>query len=125
LSINQASGQIILKTNDNGRSLYKEIEGADFPKQFATYRDLYYNYRFGETTEVILQSILRQNQQIDGKQVTGEQVFKDNYNAMHVALLNDLITRRNNARNIAEKRLYNVLFYIVRKEFDTVHKFIK
>lgn len=125
LSTHATSGCIILKLNDNGRLLYKEIEGADFTEQFATYRDLYYNYRFGETTEAILQSILRQSKSVNGEQLTGEAVFKKNYGTKHAELLQELSNKKKNAVNNSEKRLYNVLFTIVREELNTVHKFIK
>ena len=124
-SINQSTGQIILKKEDNGRRLYKEIEGVDFPERFAAYRDFYYNYRFGETTEAILQAILRQNRLIDGVQRTGEAIFKAKYSEKHKELLQELSQKKIEAKNIAEKRLYNVLFAIVREEFNTVQKFIK
>ncbi len=125
LSVHPLTGAIILKKNDNGRQLFKEIEGTDFPKQFASYRDFYYNYRFGETTEAILQAILRLNRNINGETVSGEKLFKKHYEEKHIELLKELSTKRNNAKNTSEKRLYNVLFTIVREEFDTVHKFIK
>lgn len=124
LSIN-AHSLIILKENDNGRKLYQEIKGADFPKQFAHYCDLYYSYRFGETTEAILQAILRQTREINGEHVTGEQVFKRTYTAKREALLETLCQKRKSAASNAERRLYNVLFSIVRNEFETVHDFIK
>jgi hypothetical protein len=126
LAIHPEKGKIVLKKNDNGRMLFKEIEGADFPTQFAAYRDFYYNYRFGETTEAILQAILRQTTKDEnGNTVTGEQIFKRNYVQKHEELLVKLSEARNNAKTVSEKRLYNVLFSIVREELGTVHKFIK
>ncbi len=124
-SFNHAASAIVLKKNDNGRNLYKEVEGDDFTAQFASYRDLYYNYRFGETTEAILQAILRMSLNDGDKQISGEQIFKQNYEAKHTELLKELSEKRNLAKSISEKRLYNVLFSIVREEFATYHKFIK
>jgi hypothetical protein len=124
LSTHPKFGTIILKLNDNGRRLFKEIEGVDFPEQFAAYRDLYYNYRFGETTETILQHILRQSRNVDNEQITGEMIFKKYYTQKHTELLKELSQKKKDAVNNAEKRLYNVLFTIVREELDTVHKFI-
>ena len=126
LTIHPEKGQIILKKNDNGRLLFKELEGVDFPAQFVAYRDFYYNYRFGETTEAILQAILRQSTKDEkGNTITGEQIFKQKYEEKHKALLIELSQKRNNAKTVSEKRLYNVLFGIVREELSTVHKFIK
>lgn len=126
LTIHPEKGQIILKKNDNGRLLFKELEGVDFPAQFVAYRDFYYNYRFGETTEAILQAILRQSTKDEkGNTITGEQIFKQKYEEKHKALLIELSQKRNNAKTVSEKRLYNVLFGIVREELGTVHKFIK
>lgn len=125
LSIHPMTGQIVLKMKDNGRSLFKEIEGSGFPEQFVMYRDLYYNYRFGETTEAILQAILRQNRIVDGNTYSGETIFKSFYEEKYKELLKELSDKKKNALKPVEQRLYNVLFTIVREEFDTVHKFIK
>jgi hypothetical protein len=115
----------VLKKDDNGRVLFKEIEGVDFYKQFEAYCGFYYNYRFGETTEAILQAILRKNVTVNGEQLNGEKIFKAHYPAKHEMLLKELCDKRSNAKNISERRLYHVLFTIVREELDTVHKFIK
>ena len=124
-SMHSGTGQIVLKLEDNGRPLFKEIEGTGFAEQFAKYVSLYFNYRFGETTEAILQAILRQHRLVNGEDVTGEAIFKQNYEEKHKALLNELIELKRTAMKPSEKRLYNVLFSIVREEFDTVHDFIK
>lgn len=124
-SMHPMTGQIVLKLEDNGRPLFKEIEGTGFSEQFAKYVSLYFNYRFGETTEAILQAILRQHRMVNGQDISGEMIFKQNYEEKHKALLNELIELKKNALKPSEKRLYNVLFSIVREEFDTVHDFIK
>ena len=41
-----------------------------------------------------------------------------------IAVLKELSQKKKDAVNNTEKRLYNVLFTIVREELDTVHKFI-
>ena len=125
LSIHPKSGLIVLQFDNNGRKLYKEIEGATFLERFNKYVELYYNYRFGETTESILQYILRQNRNINDKTLTGEAVFKEYYSAKHKQLLDKLNELKKKAQKPAEQRLYNALFTIVRDEYDTVHKFIK
>lgn len=119
------TGQIVLKVVENGRVLYKEIEGQGFVEQFKAYSDMYYNYRFGETIDSILLSILRQSRNVGGQTMTGDMVFKKYYTAKHKALLEKLNEMKKNAMKPAEKNLYSVLFNIVREEFDTVHKFIK
>ena len=54
-----------------------------------------------------------------------EAIFKEFYHERHKELLKELSEKKKKAPKPAEKRLYNVLFTIVREEFDTVHKFIK
>ena len=125
MSTHQKTGQIVLRFEDNGRKLYKEIEGKTFMDQFNKYVELYYNYRFGETTESILQFILRQTRPVDGKTCSGEAIFKNNYETKHKELLNKLNEKKKTSQMPAEQRLYNVLFNIVREDFDRVHKFIK
>ena len=127
-SMHPETGQIVLKLKDNGRPLFKEIEGdgSSFVEQFAEYSKLFYNYRFGETTEAILQAILRQHQVVNGVDVSGEALFKSNYEEKHRALLSELTEKKKTAMNKpSELRLYTVLFKIIREKFNTVHNFIK
>ena len=125
LSIHPKLGLIVLQFDNNGRKQYKEIEGATFLERFNKYVELYYNYRFGETTESILQSILRQTRNNGEKTLTGEAVFKEYYSTKHKQLLDKLNELKKKAPKPAEQRLYNTLFTIVRDEYDTYHKFIK
>ncbi len=128
--INPSDGAIILRKESDGRSLYKEVIGKDFVEQFNQYRDLYFNYGFGETTESLIQQILRQNRAVKdekGKEVTikGEEILKNNYTDIRKRLLQTLSQRRREAAQPQEKRLYNIFFTIVREELETVHDFIK
>jgi hypothetical protein len=125
MSTNPKTGQIVLRLYDNGRPLFKEIEGMDFVEQFGMYCNLFYNYRFGETTEALLQAILRQSRLVKGVEVNGANIFKNNYEPKHHELLTELIEKKRNAMKPSEQRLYNVLFTIVREEFATAHNFIK
>jgi hypothetical protein len=122
--IHPKEGKLVLKTRDNERELYKVIEGTDKAKQFENYCNLYYNYRFGETTDAILQAILRQKRTVGDEKKEGEKIFKELFATKQKALLKELSDKKKNATPV-EQRLYNVLFTIVRDEFDTVQKFIK
>ncbi len=115
------SAKLALKIEDNGRPLFITIEGDNFVQQFAKYCQLYYNYRIGETTEAILQELLRQK----GEKETGERILKTKFPEKRQALLKILHDKKKNASLPAERRLYNVLFTIVREEFENVQKFIK
>ena len=85
------------------------------------YCRLYHNYRIGETTEAILQSLLR----FKGVDGSGEQILKKNYPTKRTELLQKLHDMKSSAHLPAEKRLYTVLFTIVREEFENVQKFLK
>jgi hypothetical protein len=123
-SINPQDSRLVLKRNDNGRSLYKAIEGKDFAEQFKMYENIYYNYSFGETVDAIVQAILRKKCKVGEEQKSGEQILKSMYKEKHEQLLKDFCDHRK-SNNPAEIRLYNVLFNIVRNEYDTVQNFIK
>jgi len=122
--IHPKEGKIVLQTRDNERELYKVIEGTDKAKQFENYCNLYYNYRFGETTDAILQAILRQKHTVGDEKKEGDKIFKEGFTEKRKALLQELSDKKKKATPV-EQRLYNVLFNIVRDEFDTVQKFIK
>ena len=128
--INPSDGSIILRKEADGRSLYKEIIGKDFAEQFKQYRDMFFNYGFGETTANLIQVILRQNKAVkddEGKEITvkGEEILKNGYTAIRTELLKELSEKRKKAAQPEEKRLYNIFFTIVREELETVHDFIK
>lgn len=123
--IHPLTGKIVLRNEADGRSLYLEIEGNDFATRFNKYCDFYYNYGFGETTENLIQSILRHSITVKGEQVTGEAVLKQSYTAKHEALLKYYSDAKKNATKPEEKRLYGIFFNILREELDSVHKFIK
>ena len=119
--IDSQTAKLTLKVEENGRPLFVTIDGDNFAQQFNKYCRLFYNYRIGETTEAILQSLLRQK----GLNASGEQILKRLYPEKRKALLQALHDKKKNANLPAEQRLYNVLFTIVREEFENVQKFIK
>lgn len=123
--IHSQTGKLVLRLEENGRQLYYEVEGEDFVEQFAKYRDAYQNYRFGETCESILQALLRQKHTVDGKDETGEQIFKHLYPEKQRELLKELSAKKAHAKKPAERRLYDALFSIIREEFNYVQNFIK
>lgn len=108
-------GKIFLKKDDNGRPLYQEVIGKDFAEQFKQYKDMYFNYRFGETTESFIQTVY-------GK---AEKTLKDGYDSYRKQLLKELSDKRKTAAQPAEIRLYTTLFNIIRDDFETIHEFIK
>ena len=128
-SIDPKTGAPILKKEDNGRKLFLEIEGNDFANQFSKYCELYFNYRFGETVEGLLSTILTYKINVGEGEVrhtqTGEQILKDNYKEKLGAVLNMLNTLRKEYPKEEVRRLYNILFKIIREEYGTVHDFIK
>ncbi len=128
--INPSDGAIILRKEADGRSLYKEVIGKDFVEQFNQYKDLYFNYGFGETTDSLIQQILRQNRAVkdeNGNEISikGEEILKSNYTGIRKLLLKTLSHKRREAAQPQEKRLYNIFFTIIREELETVHDFIK
>jgi hypothetical protein len=128
-SINPKTGAPSLKKEDNGRKLYIEIEGEDFAMQFKKYCDLYFNYRFGETVDSLLSILLTYKINVRGEEnnettMTGEKVFKDDYINKHKELLEKLNKMKQEASKDDVRRLYNILFTIIREEYRTVHDFI-
>jgi hypothetical protein len=120
------TAKLVLKIEDNGRPLFITIDGDNFVLQFAKYCQLYYNYRIGETTETLLQTLLRQKGKNDlGEEISGEQILKKEFRQKREELLQILHDKKKSANLPAERRLYTVLFNIVREEFENVQKFIK
>ena len=119
-------GKLAFRTEADGRKLFHEIEGKNFVDRFEIYKDLYHNARFGETTDRLIQAILRTAvNDKDGKRVTGEEILKKNYGKKHEELLRSLIDKKHQATIPEEKRLYGIFFNILREEYESVNDFKK
>lgn len=119
----QTGGKLAIKKTDNGRPLFKEIEGVTFADRFRTYAELYHNARFGDTADRLIQALLRTSYNNNGQKETGENILKRHYTAKHEKLLQELSRKKIEAGIPEEKRLYEIFFHILRNEYPTVHDF--
>ena len=88
-------------------------------------KELFYNHCYGETVDNIIQAILRQNRKVEDKTYKGSLILEDNYEDVHDKLLDCLNTLKKASPTPEEKRLYGILFNVVRNNFDTYNNFIK
>lgn len=124
-SISEKDGSLVLKMEENEHSLYDSINGTDFCKRFEMFKELFYNHCYGETVDNIIQAILRQNRKVEDKTYKGSLILEDNYEDVHDKLLDCLNTLKKESPTPEEKRLYGILFNVVRNNFDTYNNFIK
>lgn len=130
-------GALCLRKVENGKKLYDEVSGGDFSIQFEEYFKLFYNRRYSETLDRLLQAILRQKKtamdkdgQIlhneDGSAIVydGEQILKNLYSEKKNEVLKKIALKKQQSTTDDERRLYNLFYNIIRDEYDTVHKFI-
>lgn len=118
-------GKLAFRKEADGRKLFHEIEGKNFVERFEIYKNLYHNARFGETTDRLIQAILRTTIADGEKTLKGETILKDNYSKKHDELLLSFSEKRHKATIPEEKRLYGIFFNILREEFATVNDFKK
>ncbi|MBP5455062.1 MAG: hypothetical protein J6Y37_01000 [Paludibacteraceae bacterium] len=131
------NGALCLRKVDNGRLMFDEISGINFSERFEKFFELYYNHRFGETLNNIMQAILRQHKTAlteegepildkEGKAIVydGEKIFKKYYTEKQKSLLKKLSTKKQQAPTEGDKRLFNIFFNIIRNDYDLVYKFI-
>ena len=123
--INEKDGSLVLKMEENGHALYDSINGTDFCKRFEMFKELYFNHCYGETVDNIIQAILRQNRKVEDKTYKGSLILEDKYEDAHKRLLELLNSWKKEAPTPEEKRLYGILFNVVRNNFDTYNNFIK
>jgi hypothetical protein len=121
----RTNGKLALRKEADGRQLYHEIEGKNDVERFNIYVNLYHNERFGETTDRLIQTILRTNLTINGKNYRGEAILKEFYTVKREQLLKKLIDKKNQASIQEERRLYGIFFNILREEYATVNDFKK
>ena len=119
----KTGGRIALRKEADGRMLYQEIEGRTFAERFGLYKQLYHNARFGETTDKLIQTILRTK--LPKTEVLGEQIIKDHYDVKRNSLLEQFSKNKRDAAIPEEKRLWGIFFTILREELATVNEFKK
>lgn len=115
-------GLICLRKKDTSREFFEEIEGALFSDQFAKYSSLYFNQRYGETIDRIIMEIQKSNKKI-GIELPVD-ILKNRYKEKREILLDKLSKLQNNSTEMADKRLYSVLFSLVREKYVKMHDFV-
>lgn len=118
-------GKIGIRTEADGRELFHEFDAKNFADRFNSYKELYHNARFGETTDRLIQAILRTNIADGDMTLRGETILKNNYTKKHEELLQTLSEKKHKATNSDEKRLYSIFFNILREDYATVNDFKK
>lgn len=118
-------GKIGIRTEADGRELFHEFDAKNFADRFNIYKELYHNARFGETTDRLIQAILRTNIADGDMTLRGEAILKNNYTKKHEELLQTLSEKKHKATNSDEKRLYSIFFNILREDYATVNDFKK
>lgn len=122
-------GKLAFRTEADGRQLFYEIEGKNFVERFEIYKELYHNARFGETTDRLIQAILRSSVPVkdNGEETSlrGEAILKDNYTQKREELLEQFSEEKHKATTPEEKRLYSIFFKILREDYATVNDFKK
>ena len=118
-------GKIGIRTEADGRELFHEFDAKNFADRFNSYKKLYHNARFGETTDRLIQAILRTNIADGDMTLRGETILKNNYTKKHEELLQTLSEKKHKATNSDEKRLYSIFFNILREDYATVNDFKK
>lgn len=121
-------GKLAFKQEADGRSLFHEIEGKSYIERFNAYSNMYHNARFGETTDRLIQAILRTNIPVrtkDGLTETcrGEEILKKNYAKKQDELLRKFNDNKRFAPTPEEKRLWGIFFNILREEYASVNDF--
>ena len=122
----KTNGKLAIRTEADGRALFTEIEGMNFIDRFEIYRDMYHNARFGETTDRLIQALIRATlNQENGESLKGEAVLKKHYTEKHKQLLKQFSQKRQEAALPEEKRLWSIFFNILRDNYATVNDFKK
>lgn len=121
--------KLCLRKDDKGRILFDEITGGDFAQQFEKFFNLFYNHRYEETLNNVLLAIMRNKIQIaDANGMTksedGEHIVKRLFAEKQHSLLKKLNNEKASSTTDAERRLYTVLFDIVRERYNEAHKFL-
>lgn len=120
----KTDGKLAIRTEADGRAQFATIEGNEFTDRFRVYCETYHNERFGETTERLIQAIIRFHVPGDTP-IRGEELLKRNYAERRKQLLDTLNTKKKNANTQEERRLYTIFFNLLRNHYISVNDFKK
>lgn len=120
--------KLCLTRSEKNRQFFSEISGSSISKIFNEYLNLFFNNRYADSLQNMLTSITRLSVTANegGKDVQkhGVDILKKNFKAKRELLLDDLNTKK--ARSQGEdRRIYSILFDIIKNRYESFQKFIE
>lgn len=119
---------ICLTRSEKNRQFYSELSGSSISKQFAEYMDLFFNNRYADSLQNLLTLIIRTTVSVreDGKDVQkhGSDILKRNFREKRDLLLADLNSKKAKSQG-EDRRIYSILFDIIKNRYESYQKFIE
>ena len=120
--------KLCLTRSEKNRQFYSEISGESISKIFAEYMDQFYNNRYADSLQNLLTSIIRLSVTVqeDKKDVQkhGQDILKRNYKDKRNELLDELNSKRAKSQG-EDRRIYSILFDIIKNRYQSYQKFIE
>lgn len=118
---------LCLTRTEKNRQFYCEISGNSFAKIFNEYLNLFYNNRFSDSLQNLLTSITRTTVTTkEGNaavQKHGVEILKKNFQSKRTELLDEL-NKKKAASQGEDRKIYGILFSIIKNRYDSYQKFI-
>lgn len=118
---------LCLTRTEKNRQYFCEISGNSFARIFDEYMNLFFNKRFADSLQNLLTSITRTSVTVKegGKDVQkhGSEILKKNFQEKRKQLLEELNQKKAKSQG-DDRKVYGILFSIIKNRYDSYQKFI-
>ena len=118
-ALSSRDGKICLALVEKNAKLFADFEGRSFAEAFDAYLDSFVRNSIQETYQNFLRDVRRHPTQLDGREVTGEDLIKMKFNGYRDELLRELDEKIQATGNEVEKRLYRIFFSVIESDVTT------
>lgn len=126
-ALSMKDAKICLTRSEKNRQFYSEINGASMAKIFTEYLNMFYNNRYADSLQNLITTITRTSVTVEEKgkdvQKHGVEILKKNYKEKRDALLEELNLKRAKSQG-EDRKIYGILFDIVKERYDSFQNFI-
>ena len=126
-ALSEKDGMLCLTRMEKNRHYYCEISGNSIAKIFDDYMSLFFNKRFADSLQNVLSCLTRTSVTVkengNSVQKNGAEILKKKFREKREELLNELNQKKAKSQG-DDRKVYGILFSIIKNRYDSYQKFI-
>lgn len=126
-ALSEKDGMLCLTRMEKNRHYYCEISGNSIAKIFDDYMSLFFNKRFADSLQNVLSGLTRTSVTVkengNSVQKNGAEILKKKFREKREELLNELNQKKAKSQG-DDRKVYGILFSIIKNRYDSYQKFI-